>query len=89
MSAICIHERQREHAHIAMMCCGKLPMTTDFALFGTMFEDDNVYHVEISDEYPGPSVIVRVGNFPLDRWPCLTRERAEKRAARIVRLSPP
>lgn len=86
MSDICIHEKQRQHAQMAMYCCGKIPTSPDFALFGAIFEDDNVYHVEISDEYPGPSVFVRVGTFPLDRWPCLTRERAEKRAARIAGL---
>ncbi|OAH45443.1 hypothetical protein AX777_17710 [Sphingobium yanoikuyae] len=88
MTKPCVHEIQRQHSHLAMMCCGKLPMSPDFALFGTIFEDDNVYHVEISDEYPGPTVFVRVGNFPLDRWPCLTLERAEARAARIVGLRP-
>lgn len=80
----CIHEAQRYHAHIASYCCGRMPMKADPHLFGVFHEDDNAYHIEISDEGPGPSVTLRVGNLPLDYWPALSIERAERRAAELA-----
>jgi hypothetical protein len=80
----CVHEIQRHHAQIAMMCCGRFPMRADPHWFGVFYEDDNVYHIEISDEYPGPSVRLSVGRLSLDCWPALTIERAEKRARELA-----
>jgi hypothetical protein len=80
----CVHEQQRMHAQIAMMCCGTLPMRADPHWFGVFYEDSNVYHIHVSDEWPGPSVTLAVGALPLDRWPCITIEHAEKRAREVA-----
>ncbi len=80
----CVHERRRMHAQIASMCCGSLPMQGDPHWFGVFFEDDNAYHITISDEWPGPKVTLSVGSLPLDAWPCLTIERAMDRAAYLA-----
>lgn len=80
----CAHDRQRWIAHNEMMCCGLKPGAPDFTWFGAIFEDDNIYHVEVNDSQIGPFVTFSIGTLPVDRWPFITRERAERHAARLV-----
>lgn len=63
-------------------------MSGDPHWFGVFYEDSNVYHIEIDDAWPGPSVTLRVGELPLDRWPALTIECAEARAHSVGQRRP-
>lgn len=84
LSGECVHEAQRRHAQIAMLCCGSMPMSADPHWFGVFHEDSNVYHIEIVDAWPGPRVLLKVGELPLDCWPALTIERAQVRAHKLA-----
>lgn len=75
-----IYLRQREEAHNAMLEHGAMPMRLPIDKHLALHESPNVYFLDISTEWPGPSVRLLVNGWPCDYWPCLTYERALDRA---------
>ena len=73
MSAPDIYERQKIDAHLDILAGGGFVMRTPIWLQQTLFEDDNVYCLDIEDN---GSVHVIVNGWHADYWPKLWHDRA-------------
>lgn len=78
-----VYEEQRRRARQDILAGGGFLMRMPIDLQLALFEDDNVYHVILTDTFPGPAVHVFVGTWRCDYFPCLTYDRALARADQI------
>lgn len=74
------HDEQRNRGHVSILGDGGflVQMPTDLQL--ALYEDDNVYHIEITDTFPGPAVHFFVGCWRANYYPCISYDRALDRA---------
>lgn len=69
-------DSQRRNSHLELVAAGALPARVPVDLQQALFEDDNIYHIDIVDNGTRLGVFFRVGAWQCDYFPTVSYGRA-------------